>query len=100
MNGQVMNVFEADRGVSKKTNEPYGGQTRVQLMCQVDLQNGGTKYELQTLTVEDLTPYRSLVGHQVRIPVGCFADGGAIRYFVLKGATPERVPVPAASAAG
>jgi hypothetical protein len=89
--GQVVNVFEAPKGVSKKTGEAYGGQHRMQIMCQNTLQNGEVRIDLVDLTTDDLEGYRKLLRSTLRIPVGAFATDGVIRYYALKGCAPELV---------
>lgn len=86
--GQVMNVFEAPKGTNKETGETYGGQPRVQIMAENELQNGDKRLGLVDLTVEDENLYRSLVTKRVAIPVGAYVNKGAVAFYALKGARP------------
>lgn len=86
--GQVINVFEAPKGVNKETGEAYGGQPRVQILAENELQNGDKRLGLVDLTVEDETLYRSLVTKRVAIPVGAYVNKGAVAFYALKGARP------------
>lgn len=94
--GQVMNVFEAPKGTNKETGESYGGQPRVQIMAENELQNGDKRLGLVDLTVEDENLYRSLVTKRVAVPVGAYVNKGAVAFYALKGAK----PVPFAGTAG
>jgi hypothetical protein len=93
LNGTVANVFQAPKGTNKDGKE-YGGQDRVQIMAQTELQNGETRLELVNLTVTNIRTYESLKGQQVRIPVGVFASGGSVAFYALKGAEPEPITEP------
>ncbi|NKO00820.1 hypothetical protein, partial [Weissella cibaria] len=52
LTGQVVHVFTAPRGISKKTGEEYGGQDKVQILGDIPLQGGETRKELVTLTTD------------------------------------------------
>ena len=62
LNGTVANIYESPRGVNKTTGEAFGGQNRIQLMCENMLQNGEKRIELVDLTIEDIQPYREAIG--------------------------------------
>lgn len=87
LHGQVINVFQAPRGTNKE-GEEYGGQERVQIMAQSDLKNGETRMELVNLTVTNPEAYVALQGRLVSVPVGAFASGKNVQFFVPKGAEP------------
>jgi hypothetical protein len=89
LNGQVINVFQAPKGVSKKTGEEYGGQHRVQIMAENLLQNGEIRVDLVTLTVENPEAYLPYKGEAVRVPVGAFCTNNTVQYFVPRGSLPE-----------
>jgi hypothetical protein len=93
MSGQVINVFDVPEGVSKKTGEAYGGQFKIQLMAENELQNGQKRVELVDLTVDQPSLYKPLVGQRVRVPVGAFVNGTKVQFFALKGARPEKFEV-------
>lgn len=89
LNGTIINVFQAPKGVNRKTGEEYGGQDRVQVMAENVLQNGELRVDLIDLTVENPSAYTSLKGKRVRVPVGVFVAQNAIRFFVPKGSIPD-----------
>lgn len=88
LHGQIVNVFETPRGVNRETGEEYGGQWKVQILAENLLRNGQTRTELVDLTVEDPAPFQRLQGKRVRVPVGAFVSGNAIRYFHRAAAQP------------
>lgn len=88
--GQVMNVYEAPKGVNKETGEAYGGKPRVQLMAETELQNGDKRLGLIDLTVEDEKLYQGLQGQRVAVPVGAYVNKGTVAFYALKNAKPQR----------
>lgn len=95
LNGQVINVFDSPAYTDKKTGEVAPAKHRVQIMAENTMQNGQQRMKLVNLTVDDPSPYRALQGRAVRVPVGAFANGGAIQYYALKAHQPEAVAAPA-----
>lgn len=89
--GQVMNVFESPKGTNKETGEAFGGQPRVQIMAENELQNGEKRLDLVNLTVEDEKLYKGLTGQRVAVPVGAYISKGIVAFYVLKGVKPQRV---------
>jgi hypothetical protein len=89
LEGKLQNTYTAPTGVNKKTGEEYGGQFRIQLLCELKLQNGDKKLEIVSLSVDDLQPYLTLAEDTIRVPVGVFSAGKGISYYIPKGATPE-----------
>lgn len=89
LNGQVLNVFQAPQGVSKKTGESYGGQHRVQIMAENLLQNDEIRVDLVNLTVDNPEAYLPYKGESVCVPVGVFCSNNAIQFFVPKGSLPS-----------
>lgn len=85
LNGQVMNVLEVPEG-TKKDGTEYGGYHQVQLLCEEALKNGDKRMNLFTLSCDNPEPFRKLVGRPVSVPVGVFARGGALSFYLLKGA--------------
>jgi hypothetical protein len=85
MSGQLINVFEAPKGVNAKTGDEYGGKPRIQLLGGIVLQNGETRYDLVTLGVEDERPYNAVKGQQISVPVSVFVSGKNAVFFVPKG---------------
>ncbi len=87
LNGLLHNVFSMPSSIDKKTGDVIPASTRIQLLASNGLQNGETRSELVTIKVADITPYRSLVGSPVTVPVGAFVSGGQIIWFEQKGET-------------
>lgn len=91
INGQVMNIFTVEAG-KDKDGKDYEEKSKVQLMGEVALQNGDTKFDLMDLTVDDISVWSGLIGKKVDIDVGAFSPNkGTIIYFVRKGAKPRQV---------
>jgi len=86
--GKVMNVFEAPKGVNRETGETFGGQARVQLLAENELQNGEKRLDLVNLTIEDENVYRPLLGQSVAVPVGVFVNKGAVSFYAIKSGKP------------
>jgi len=85
LNGTVANIYEAPKGVNKETGEVYGGQHRIQVMCENTLKNGEKRIELVDLTVDDVTTYREAIGKPVSVPVGVYVASGKPAFYALKG---------------
>lgn len=86
--GQVANVFEQPGGVSKKTGEAFDPRDKVQIMGHLSLPNGQSRFELLTLNTEDAAIFREVLGKKVRIPVGFYASGKSVAYFIPRGSKP------------
>lgn len=87
--GQVLNVFVQPGGVSKKTGEEYESRDKVQLLGELPLQDGQKRMELVTLTVDDARPFEVVKGKRVRVPVGFFASGKDVQFYIPKGSRLE-----------
>lgn len=85
LNGTVANIYESPKGVNKTTGEAFGGQHRLQVMCENTLQNGEKRIELVDLTIDDIAPYRASMGQAVSVPVGVYVNGGKPAFYALKG---------------
>lgn len=86
--GQVANVYVQPGGTSKKTGEVFDPRDKVQILGHVPLQGGGSKLDLVTLNVEDANVFKQHQGKNIRVPVGVFALGKTIGYFIPQGAKP------------
>lgn len=84
LHGKVANVYESAKGVNKTTGETYGGEDRLQLMCENRLRNGERRYELFDLSIDDAGQYRSRVGQSVSVPVGVFVSNGKAQFYAIK----------------
>jgi hypothetical protein len=87
--GQVLNVFVQPGGVSKKTGEEYEARDKVQLLGDLPQPDGQKRLELVTLTVDDARPYQAVSGKRVRVPVGFFANGKSVQFYIPKGSRLE-----------
>lgn len=87
--GRVEHVYQAPKGISKKTGEEYGGGSKVQLVCDMPLQNGEVRRELQTLSTDQPELYEGFLDQWVRVPVGAYAAKAGVSFFALKGCQPE-----------
>lgn len=90
LQGQVMNVLETPRGTTREGQE-YGGVHQVQLLCEEHLRNGEKRMQLHTLRADDVEPFRKLQGRMVAVPVGVFARGGNLYFYLQKQATPKAI---------
>lgn len=88
LKGQVMNIFDSPKGVDKKTGKEFGGQPRIQLLCENILQNGQKRIELINLTVKDASVYKTHQGKIVTVPVGVFVVNNAPCFFALSNENP------------
>lgn len=83
LSGTVTNVYEAPKGVNKEGKD-YGGGYKVQLLCNIPLQNGENRMDVMTLGTDDPGFFRSRLGKEVSLPVGAFPIGKAVQFFILK----------------
>lgn len=86
--GQVANVYVQPGGTSKKTGEVFDPRDKVQILGHVPLQGGGSKLDLVTLNVEDARLFQSAMNKTIRVPVGVYALGKSVGYFIPQGAKP------------
>ncbi|MNR13882.1 hypothetical protein D3C85_1303160 [compost metagenome] len=63
----------------------------MQILGHIPLQGGGTKLDLVTLNVEDARIFQAAQGKTVRVPVGVYAIGKSVGYFIPQGAKPALV---------
>jgi hypothetical protein len=84
LNGKILNIYEAPKGVNRDTGEAYGGQNRIQLMCENMLRNGELRMELVDLSVDEVERYRGMVGQSVAVPVGVYVSSGKPFFYALK----------------
>ncbi len=86
LNGLVQNVFAKPESRDDKTGEIRPASLHAQILAEHVLQNGETRFEMVTLKVRT-EAFRSLVGQQVRVPVGAFVSGNNIIYYALRNET-------------
>lgn len=89
--GEVANVYVQPGGTSKKTGEAFDPRDKVQIIGQLPVSTGGHKLEIVTLNVEDARLYQQAIGKTIRVPVGVYAIGKTVGYFIPQGAKPLHV---------
>lgn len=88
LTGTLIHSFEAPKGETKDGRE-YGGDCKIQVLGQIDLQNGDSRKELITLTCHSIEDYSQYLNQDIRVPVGVFVNGKAASFFIPKGSKPE-----------
>lgn len=88
--GEVQNIYFQPGAVDPETNKNRAGSWKVQIMGDMPVNGGGSKFDLITLTIPegmDFEPHRKSV---VKLPLGFFAPAkGNITYFIPKGSEIE-----------
>jgi hypothetical protein len=75
LQGQLINTFKA-------TNREGEEKDKVQILGSIAQQNGESRYDLMTVTVQDAGKYSEKKGQQVTVPVGVFApQKGTVIFF-------------------
>lgn len=92
----VLDDYVIDQDSGEKIKKP-----RIQLMGDMPVKDTGQfRKELVTLTVQNLSQYKDLVGQTLRLPFGMFSpQKGVVIQFVPKGASPQVLGKGGASAA-
>ena len=80
LNGTIMNTYTTPKGKNRE-GEEYGGQEKIQIMCENTMKNGESRNELIDLTVPDAAKYGK--GESVNIPVGVFVLKGEAKFYAL-----------------
>ncbi|MGC9346172.1 MAG: hypothetical protein ACP5ER_05230 [Candidatus Bathyarchaeales archaeon] len=81
LNGQVINTFTTPTG-KNKDGESYGGDHRIQIMCENTLRNGEKRNDLIDLTIKNESAnYKT--GQEVSIPVGVYVTKGEAKFYAL-----------------
>jgi hypothetical protein len=85
--GQVFNVF--DKPASKRGDETIESKPQVQLLGEIYLPNGETRFDLVTLSTDAPKDFEQFKGQKVTVPIGAFAPSkGSVIYFIPKGSKP------------
>ena len=87
LQGQLINIFESPKG--EKDGKEFGGQDKIQILGEVVLQNGESRNDLVTLTTHDKSLFRDMAGKLISVPVGVFASGKSLTYYIPKGSKPN-----------
>jgi hypothetical protein len=90
--GRVLKTFVQQGGIDKDSGKPFDDSFKVQIMGELPLQGGQSRFDVITMTVEDRQLYDSLENKTIRVPLGFFSPArGQILYFIPKGSNPEIV---------
>ena len=90
LTGTLINFFQTEGGVNKD-GERYEPQNKIQLLGDVANPNGTVKKDMYTLTVKNLEEFSKFSNKEIIVPIGIFASGKNITYFVSKGGKPSLV---------
>lgn len=89
--GQVVNTFMQSGRTDKDTGEIQNPSHKVQIMGEMPVSEGGSKFDLITLTIPEGVDFSEYLNKRVSVPLGFFSpQKGQIIYFIPKGA--EIVP--------
>lgn len=88
--GTVIHTYDAPASVDKKTGEILREEkAKVQLIGDMPLPNGQSRYDMITLSCEDRREFEQLRGKKVSVPLGMFSPAkDQIIYFIPKGGHP------------
>jgi hypothetical protein len=88
--GQVLKTFVRPAQVDKETGETGKSTLKVQIMGEMPVQGGDSRFEMIDLTIENENDYKPLEGKRIRVPLGFFSpQKGNIVYYIPKGSKPE-----------
>lgn len=87
LTGTLINTFRTDAGINKD-GESYEGQNKIQLLGDVANPNGTVKKDMFTLTVKNIEDFKQFENKEIILPIGVFASGKQLTYFVTKGGKP------------
>jgi len=88
----VVKTFVQPGRIDKETGDVSEPSAKVQIMGEMPVQDGESRFDLITLTVESKKMYDDLKGKAIRVPLGFFSPTkGQIVYFVPKGSKPELI---------
>jgi hypothetical protein len=90
LEGVVLNVLDVPVREGRD-GKSYGGYSQVQIMAEDELQNGDKKMNLHTFRCDNKKSFEARVSQRVRVPVGVFASGGGVVFFMPAGAEVQDV---------
>lgn len=80
LNGRLLNVFRAP--VRKNAQEGETEKDKIQVLGNIALPNGESRYDLMTITVKDARQYQDKEGTEITVSVGAFApQKGTVIFF-------------------
>lgn len=89
--GKVVHIYDAPEVVNKETGEiTRESRPKVQLIGDIPLPNGQSRYDMVSLTVDSKDEWEALRNQHVAVPLGMFAPSkNNIVYFIPKGCHPR-----------
>lgn len=88
LTGKLIAVFKTQAGVGKD-GTAYEARDKIQILGELPLPDGGVKYDVVDLSVENIGPYVSLMDQQIRVSVGVMASGArSVLFYIRKGSKP------------
>lgn len=87
LKGQLINTFVQPKG--ERDGKEFGGQDKIQIIGDVELPDGGKRVDMFTLTTHDIHTFEPHVGKHITVPVGVFANGRSITFFIPRGSSPK-----------
>lgn len=87
LTGTLINTFRTEGGTNKD-GEQYDPQDKIQLLGDIATPNGEVKKDMYTLSVKNIADFVQHKGKEIVVPIGIFASGRNITYFVSKGGKP------------
>lgn len=88
LTGMLINIFQTEGGINKD-GEKYDPQNKIQLLGDVANPNGTVKKDMYTLTVKNIEDFNQFKNKEIILPIGVFASGKQLTYFVSKGGKPS-----------
>lgn len=85
LTGQVVHVFVAPKGISKKTGEEFGGGDKLQVMGEIPVDGGQHRLEMVTLSTDQGDLFRGCIGETVTLPVAFWARQSTVGYYIPRG---------------
>lgn len=91
--GTVIHTYDNPAAVDKTTGKVTREEkAKVQLLGDIPLANGQSRFDMITLSCEDREEFEALRGQKVVVPLGMFAPAKEqIVYFIPKGCHPALV---------
>lgn len=87
--GKVINVFDQKGRLDETTGEMTPTTPRLQMLGEMPMPDGEVRMDMITVKVENKEAFASLVGKDIRLPIGVFSPSkGQIVYYVPKGSKP------------
>lgn len=90
--GTLIHSFKSPEGETKE-GKSYGGDYKIQILGRIELPNGDSRKDLITLTCHSIDEYSKYLNQEIRVPVGVFANGKSVSFFIPKGSMPEQLSI-------